>query len=81
MAAYEFEWDEAKAASNLRKHGVTFDEAMAISGDPLLLTIADPDHDSVERTLGIRRGERQRTAGPCGSHIRRKRKLERQSYD
>jgi uncharacterized DUF497 family protein len=48
MAAYEFEWDEAKAASNLRKHGVTFDEAMAIFGDPLLLTIADPDHDGVE---------------------------------
>jgi uncharacterized DUF497 family protein len=48
MAAYEFEWDEAKAAGNLRKHGVTFDEAMAIFGDPLLLTIADLDHDGVE---------------------------------
>jgi uncharacterized DUF497 family protein len=48
MAACEFEWDEAKSASDLRKHGVTFDEAMAIFADPLLLTIADPDHDGVE---------------------------------
>jgi len=28
-----FEWDEAKAASNLRKHGVRFDDAMLVFGD------------------------------------------------
>jgi uncharacterized DUF497 family protein len=44
MAAYEFEWDDAKAARNLRKHGVRFEDVMAIFSDPLLLTIADPDH-------------------------------------
>jgi hypothetical protein len=32
---YEFEWDPAKAASNLRKHGVSFDEASTVFGDPL----------------------------------------------
>jgi len=48
MATYEFDWDEAKAATNLRKHGVSFEMAMAIFGDPLLLTIADPAHSSDE---------------------------------
>jgi len=54
MAAYEFEWDDAKAARNLRKHGVRFEDVMAIFSDPLLLTIADPDHSGRE---DIYRGE------------------------
>jgi uncharacterized DUF497 family protein len=38
----EFEWDEHKAISNLRKHGVAFADAVsAIEDDPLALTIAD----------------------------------------
>jgi uncharacterized DUF497 family protein len=41
---YEFEWDPAKAASNLRKHGVSFDEASTIFGDPLAMLMPDPDH-------------------------------------
>lgn len=40
----DFEWDARKAASNLRKHGVSFEEAAAAFGDPLSLTIDDPDH-------------------------------------
>ena len=43
-----FEWDEWKAASNLRKHGVGFDEAATAFADPLSLTIPDPDHSGVE---------------------------------
>jgi uncharacterized protein len=39
-----FEWDSEKAASNLAKHGVSFDEASTVFGDPLATTIADPDH-------------------------------------
>lgn len=39
-----FEWDEDKAGKNLRKHGVSFEEASTAFGDPLSLTIADPDH-------------------------------------
>jgi len=50
----EFEWDAAKAASNADKHGVTFAEAMTVFGDPLELTIGDPDHSQGEfRFLSI----------------------------
>ncbi len=44
----EFEWDEAKAASNERKHGVSFLEAQTVFGDPLALTGYDPDHSEEE---------------------------------
>lgn len=44
----EFEWDPNKAASNLEKHGVPFDEAATAFGDPLSLTIDDPDHSDGE---------------------------------
>jgi len=42
--ALTFEWDQKKASSNLRKHGVSFKEAATAFGDPLSLTIPDPDH-------------------------------------
>jgi uncharacterized DUF497 family protein len=44
----EFEWYAAKAESNLEKHGVSFDEAATAFGDPLSITIADPDHSDDE---------------------------------
>ena len=44
----EFEWDAAKNASNLRKHGVSFDEAASVFLDPLAATGPDPDHSSSE---------------------------------
>src|ERR1039458_6733 len=54
----EFEWDAAKAASNLDKHGVSFAEAMIVFGDPLEATIPDPDHSSDEcRLLSMGRSE------------------------
>ncbi|MBI4409347.1 MAG: BrnT family toxin [Gemmatimonadetes bacterium] len=37
-----FEWDPLKAAANLRKHGVSFPEAVTVFFDPLALTIPDP---------------------------------------
>ena len=40
----DFEWDDAKAEANERKHGVSFSEAMTIFGDPLSLTGHDPKH-------------------------------------
>ncbi len=43
-----FAWDEEKAASNLEKHGVAFEEAATAFGDPLSLTVADPDHSNNE---------------------------------
>lgn len=36
-----FEWDPAKAASNLRKHGVSFESAIRVFADPFLLTAPD----------------------------------------
>ena len=43
---YEFEWDEAKAMSNAHKHGVSFEEAMAIWDDPMFAEVhlqSDPE--------------------------------------
>ncbi len=39
-----FEWDEAKAAANLRKHGVSFEEAAEIFLDPHALHDRDAEH-------------------------------------
>ena len=39
-----FTWDRRKAAANLSKHGVSFPEAASAFGDPLSITIPDPDH-------------------------------------
>ena len=53
---FKFEWDEQKAASNLQKHGVSFDEAVSVFADDLALTFADSDHFESEersRTYGI----------------------------
>jgi hypothetical protein len=47
----EFEWDIAKAERNESKHGVSFEEASTVFGDPLELTIDDPDHSVEEDRL------------------------------
>ena len=39
-----FEWNENKANENLKKHGVSFDEAKTVFNDPFSVTIYDPDH-------------------------------------
>ncbi len=46
-----FEWDRKKATSNLKKHGVSFDEAVMVFYDPLAATFGDPDHSSEENRL------------------------------
>ena len=45
---FRFEWDDPKAASNLKKHGVSFEEAVSVFGDALALTFADTDHTEYE---------------------------------
>ena len=40
----EFDWDDAKAALNLAKHGVPFEEAKTVFADTLSITVPDPDH-------------------------------------
>jgi len=44
----EFEWDPQKAATNLRKHGVSFADAASVFVDPLAYTFSDPDHSMGE---------------------------------
>ena len=54
----KFEWDSQKAARNLEKHGVTFQEASTVFRDPLSATAYDPDHSFSERrfiTIGLSR--------------------------
>jgi uncharacterized DUF497 family protein len=48
MAEVQFEWDEAKAAGNLEKHGVSFDEASSVFRDPLARVVPDPTDPSLE---------------------------------
>jgi len=43
-----FEWDPRKAESNLRKHNVSFGEAVTIFNDDLSITVSDPDHSKEE---------------------------------
>ena len=43
-----FEWDEAKAAANLDKHGISFEEAQTVFGDPNTITLFDDQHSNVE---------------------------------
>jgi hypothetical protein len=49
--ALRFEWDRKKAESNVKKHGVSFEEAMTVFGDALSLTIADEVHSAREQRL------------------------------
>jgi uncharacterized DUF497 family protein len=44
----DFEWDDRKARQNLKKHGVSFEEATTVFGDPLSVTINDPLHSNAE---------------------------------
>ncbi|MFL5410605.1 MAG: BrnT family toxin [Myxococcales bacterium] len=46
--AMRFEWDPNKAKRNRAKHGVSFEDAATAFGDPLSLTIFDPDHSEHE---------------------------------
>ena len=47
----QFEWDAWKAARNLAKHGISFDEASTVFGDPLAGTIPDPGRSVEEERL------------------------------
>jgi uncharacterized DUF497 family protein len=51
MSALRFEWDPAKAAANLRKHGVAFEEARTVFEDAEALLIPAPDHSEPRRVL------------------------------
>jgi uncharacterized DUF497 family protein len=48
VSGLRFEWDPAKAASNRRKHGVSFEEAQTVFADEHALLLDDPDHSAAE---------------------------------
>lgn len=57
----EFEWDERKAATNVKKHGVSFHEAGTVFGDPMAITYHDPEHSETEHrflTFGLSQSNR-----------------------
>lgn len=48
MYKLQFEWDPGKAKANLKKHGVSFDEARSAFADERAKLITDPDHSENE---------------------------------
>ena len=52
LCAVDFEWDSAKAAANIRKHGIDFADAVGVFDDPFALSKAEPDEDEA-RYVGI----------------------------
>ncbi|MFM7529189.1 MAG: BrnT family toxin [Nodosilinea sp.] len=62
----QLQWNPQKARTNLEKHGVSFEEAVTVFGDPFALTIEDPAHSLGEQrwlTLGK---SKVRNPGPWG---------------
>lgn len=53
VTEYIFEWDPEKAASNVRKHGVTFEEASLVFRDPHAESRYDDEHSSSEADGGL----------------------------
>lgn len=86
-----FEWDPRKAAANLAKHGVSFEEALTVFSDPLARIFDDEDHSVEEqREIIIGHSAKQRlllvcfTARGASIHIfsaRKATKRERQDYE
>ncbi len=57
----QFEWSKNKAASNLSKHKVSFEEAKTVFDDPLYVDFYDPDHsENEERYLIVGESNRGR---------------------
>jgi uncharacterized DUF497 family protein len=63
---FTFAWDERKAAANLKKHGVSFDEARTVFFDEHARLIADPDNsDDEDRFIILGLSERIRLLIVC----------------
>jgi uncharacterized DUF497 family protein len=69
-----FEWDPAKAATNLKKHGVSFEEASTVFDDPLSITIDDDEHsDEEQRFVTMGQSDAGRLVVVC--HCDRKQRI------
>jgi uncharacterized protein len=54
MKDERFEWDDAKAEANIRKHGVTFEDARRVFDDPNALMESDDDTgEARDLTIGV----------------------------
>jgi len=61
-----YEWHAEKAKGNLRKHGVSFEEALTVFGDPLARIFDDENHSVVEqREIIIGHSARDRLLVVC----------------
>ena len=47
----KFNWNPSKSVQNVKKHGVTFEEAMTVFFDPLAKIASDPDHSDIENRM------------------------------
>ncbi len=57
---YQFEWDPAKATANLKKHGVSFEQATEVFKGPIALTIYDKDNsDEEDRWVTLGQAQQQ----------------------
>ena len=66
-----YEWDPEKAKANIRKHGLSFDEAATVFLDPLALTFSDPHHSDDEEEREITIGHTVARQVVFVSHVRR----------
>lgn len=53
MDDIRFDWDPAKARENVRKHGISFDEARTVFADENAILLDDPDHSSDEDRFAL----------------------------
>ena len=93
MDELKFEWDSVKAESNIKKHGVSFDEASTVFYDELARLIPDPDSSTLEeRFIILGQSKNQRLLVVCHCYrddaqiiriisARRADKQERKSYE
>jgi hypothetical protein len=56
---YDFQWDLQKASVNVRKHGITFEQASTVFRDPKAISVYDTYHSKAE--------ERWLTSGICST--------------
>jgi uncharacterized DUF497 family protein len=86
-----FEWDPDKAAANLEKHGVRFEDAATVFQDPLAETYDDPDHSEGEQrflTFGLAPDGRALVVAHCDRsdrvriiHARQMTRREKRQYE
>ena len=66
MREHEFIWDDEKNRINIRKHGVSFEEAWTVFNDDFVIYFADEEHSQEEeRFIVLGRSTQQRLLVVC----------------